>query len=257
MSDVKNVLGDIWGAAPEDLQSKSSGKFGLNTGYLTKLLFNDKAGKDGADAEAIDITVQILDREYYNRFFINKEVYNSKNALVGPSDEGFLDAFRDHYIQVGAVIKHALKAVGVTDAQISSVPKATPETLEDLVPCFIQDAKAMMALLPSDFNKKSIDIFLEYQWNISAGQDRTYLTLPKNMKGSSFLCPSVTPVGKWTEVRTEEGLHYVDGAGNKHPFVKDETFMTSNKAIQQGVGATTNNSSQASPEQTAQKSTWD
>lgn len=256
MSEIKNVLGDIWGAAPEDLQTKMSGKFGLNTGYLTKLLFNEKAGKDGTEGNAIDITVQISDKEYYHRFFINTEIYDSKNNLIGPSAENYVEEFKKTYGQIGGVVKHALKSVGVTDAQINAVPRTNVETVEDLVPAFVTDVKAILGLLPAEFQKKQIDIFLEYQWNIPDGKDRTYLTLPKNMKGGYFLCPSVTPVGKWTEVRTEEGMHYVDGAGNKHPFAKDETFMSSNKAIQQGVEAAATTTAQA-PAQAAQKSTWD
>lgn len=259
MSEIKNVLGDIWGAAPEDLQSKQSGVFGLNVGHLIKLEFNDKAGKDNTDGNAVDLTVLIKDKEYYNRFFINESIYNSKNELVGVTDEGYLAAFKDVYGQIGAVIKHALKSVGVTDAQFDAVPRASVEKLEDLVPAFIADVKQILLLLPAEFQKKQVDIFLEYQWNIPEGKDRTYLTLPKNMKGGYFLVPHVEPVGgKWEEVRTAEGMHYVDNAGNKHPFEKNDGFMTSNKAIQQGTGATQNNNNNNTPPAAqAKASAWE
>lgn len=255
-TELNNVLGDVWGAKQEDLQSKQSGVFGLNTGYLTKLEFNDKAGKDGTDGNAIDITVMIKDREYYNRFFLNDSIYNSKNEMVKPGEDGFVKAFVDNYSQIGAVVKHAMKAVGVTDAQIDGIQRSPVSKEEELVPAFITDVKNILGLLPADFQKKEIDIFLEYQWNIPEGKEMTYLTLPKNMKGGYFLSPHMTPVGKWSEVRTTEGMHYVDNAGNKHIFEKSETFMTSNKAIQQGVGNDQNNSN-TPPAAQAQKSAWE
>lgn len=260
MSDIKNVLGDIWGAAPEDLQSKQSGVFGLNTGYLTKLEFNEKAGKDGTDGNAIDITVLIKDKEYFNRFFINDSIYNNKNEMVGPADEGYIPAFKETYGQMGAVVKHALKSVGVTDAQFDAVPRTAVEKIEDLVPAFIADVKNFIGLLPAEFQKKQIDVFLEYQWNIPEGKDRTYLTLPKNMKGGYFLLPHVEPVGgKWQEVRNAEGMHYVDGAGNKHGFEKGDGYMNSNKAIQQGAGATQTqaNNNTTPPAAQAKASAWE
>lgn len=256
MSDLKNVLGDIWGAKPEDLQSKQSGNFGLNTGYLTKLDFNDKAGKDGADGNAIDLVVQIKDRDYNNRFFLNTEVYSDKNELVKPGEEGYLKAFKDTYSQIGAVVKHALKAVGVTDEAFDKVPRTPVETEEQLVPGFTADVKNFLTLLPAGYQKSPIDIFLEYQWQPTGDNTRTFLILPKNMKGGYFMIPAVTPVGKWEEVRSSEGLHYVDNAGNKHPFTRSEAYMSSNKAIQQGEGVVNSNTT-TPPAAQAQKSVWE
>lgn len=257
MSEISNVMNDLWGAAPEDLQSKAAGKFGLNEGFLSKLEFNDKASKDGADGNAIDLTVKIGDREYYNRFFLNEQVYDNNNNLVGPGEAGYVDHFKNTYIQIGAVVKQALKSVGVTEAQIQAVPRVSVTEEKGLVPGFTTDVKNMLALLPQDFASKPIDVFLEYQWNIPEGKDRTYLTLPKNMKGGYFMLPQEKPVGKWTEVRSEEGLHYIDGAGNKHTFVRSSDYMESNKANQQGAGATPSEAAQVNPIQAAQKSTWD
>lgn len=255
MSEFKDVMADVFGAKPEELTSKQSGKFGLNKAVVSNFAFTDKAGKDGTDGNAIDFTVKIKDREYYNRFFLNSEIYDNKNNLLKPGEPGYPEAFAATYTQIGAVIKHALGALGVTDAAMAGVTIKAATTEADMVSSFIETAKGFLALVPANTLNIPIDIFLEYQWNIREGQDRTYLTQPKNMKGGIFLCPHVEPVGEWTEVRNDDGLHYIDNAGNKHPFTKSSNFMESNKAIQQGVGAAA--SPQANPISAAQKSSWE
>lgn len=247
MSEIKNVFGVE--ADDKSLQSKQGGVFGLNTGYLTKLAFIEEQ-KDDKSFKAVDLVSQIGDREYYQRFFLNDSVYGPGNKLLNPGDEGYDAAFYENYSQVVAVIKHALGALGVTKEAINTALTGIDNTK------LIEGMQKLVALVPAGYQNKPIDIFLEYQWNIPEGKDRTYLTLPKNMKGGEFLHAAVTPQGKWTEVKTEEGLHYVDDAGAKHPFEKNQAFMESNKAIQQGVGAAGAGSA-ATPAQTAQKSTWE
>lgn len=251
MSDIKNIFGV--NDTDESLKGKSGGgKFGLNVGNVTKIEFLDNAGKDGAAANAVDIHVQIGDREYRRRLYeTTGDLFGPKNTKVAPGEEGYDDLFYADMGQKIAVIKHTLKAVGVTDEQIAKV-SAT------LDPTKIADGmKALVALAPAGFQTKPVDVFLEYQWEIAEDQDRTYPELPKNMKGGKFLIPSVTPVGKWTEVRDDKGLHYSDDTGNVHPFDRDANFMEGNKGTQQGVGANNAaaNNLNASAE-SAKKSTW-
>lgn len=249
-------LQEIFGAKDTDksLQGKSSGVFGLNGPVnVTKLEYTNRAGKKDAEGNpteghAFDIHVQIKDREYNMRIYdsTGQEMMDSKQNRVKPGEEGYDDLFKADGVQKVATIKHALKAVGVTDAQIDAVaPTATS---------FVDFFQKLGALAPAGFNTKPVDVFLEYQWNIAEGQDRTFLQLPRNMKGGIWIVPAVTPQGKWHEVRTEEGLSYKDDAGNVHPFTRNAGFMESNKAIQQGEGAPVNTAAPVA--QTAKQSTW-
>lgn len=216
----------------ESLKGKSGGgKFGLNTGNITKIEFLDTAGKDNGPGNAVDIFVQIGEREYRRRIYeTTGSLYGKKNVLIEPDQEGYADLYKEDTMQKMAVIVHAIKAVGVTQAQIDNA-FANPAT------SFTDWARKITALLPAEFQKRPVDFFLEYQWEIADGQDKTYTELPKNMKGGRFLDVAVNPVGKWTEVRDDKGLHYKDDAGNVHPFDRNTTFMESHKAIQQGVGS--------------------
>lgn len=209
------------------LQSKGGGSFGLNKGRITKFEVNPNAGKDGAAQDAVDLDVTVGDREFRSRHFLNLAVYDNKNKLLNPGEPGHQEAFVAHYSQVIGVIKHALGALGVTEQAMSTATAGL--TSKDL----IEGVKKLVALAPANCSTIPVDVFLEYQWSIPEGKDRTYLQLPRNMKGGRFLSPSVP--GTWEEVKAEDGsLSYINKEGQKHPFTKDAGFMGSNKAIPQG-----------------------
>lgn len=220
---------NIFDVNPEDvsLQAKSGGNFGLNKGSISKFEFNPNAGKDGAAQDAVDLDVKVGDREFRSRKYLSEEVYNNKNEKLKPGDEGYKEAYIAVYSQVIAVIKHALGALGV-QAQAMSAATAGLNNGQ-----LVEGIKRLVALAPANYNTIPVDVFLEYQWSIPEGKDRTYLQLPKNMKGGAFLCSSMA--GSWQEVRGEDGsLSYVNGSGAKHLFTRDKNFMESNKAIPQG-----------------------
>lgn len=230
------------------LQSKSGGVFGLNKGVIKSIAFEDKPEEDGKAAyKAVLISVQVGDREYYQKLFLNESVYSSgeNSTLLNPGDEGYENAFFDTYSQYVAVVKHALGAVGVSkEVMNAALANFTNATL-------FQGMEVLTKLAPANYQAIPIDVFLEYQWNIPEGKDRTFLTLPKNMKGGAFLCASMP--GDWKEVRTGEGLHYINSAGQKHLFERSSTYMESNKANQQGVGAEI---ATVSPTSAAATSSW-
>lgn len=239
MSQVKNIFG--FNDTDESLKGKSGGgKFGLNTGTISLLAFTDKAGKDGAPGNAVDIHFKIGDREYRRRLFdsTGQTLNGKKNTKVAPGEEGYDDLYFEDMGTKIAVIKHALKAVGVTQEMIDKVSATLDPTK------ITEGLQTLLSLVPADYQNKPVDAFLEYQWNIAEGQDKTYPELPKNMKGGRFLSPSVKPTGQWNEVINEDGLTYVDDAGNVHPFDRNASFMESNKAVQQfadGSGSTNQN----------------
>lgn len=261
MSEIKNIF--AVNDNDESLKGKSGGvKFGLNHGNITKLEFLDNAGKDNGPANAVDIWVQVGDSEKRMRLYddTGNSLFNKKNIKVAPGEEGYDDLFFDSMVQKIAVIKHALKAVGVTDEQIVKATSGLDATK------IAEGLKILADLAPSGFQTKSVDIFFEYQWEIGEDQDKTYPVLPKNMKGGRFLCPTIAPVGgKWTEERAWKdaegndvtgGLRYVDGTGNVHQFDRTADFMGSNKGTQQGVGATAAANNMAASAESATKSTW-
>lgn len=248
MSEMKNIFAVE--ADDKSLAGKSSGVFGLNKGNITKFAFNDKAGTGGTDGNAVDMTVTTNGREYYNRFFLNLEVYGKDNNLLKPGEEGYDVAFFNHYSQIIAVIKHGLGSLGISKEAMNTVLTGMDNTK------LVDGIQKLLSLVPNGFESKDVDVFLEYQWKISDGQDRTFLQLPKTMKGGEFLIPSVSSQGSWKEVRTGEGLSYVDDSGNKHPFTRTESFMESPKGTQQGAGAANVAQDVAASVEDAAKSGW-
>ncbi len=154
-------------------------------------------------------------------------------------------------MNIVATLKHILKSVGCTDEQFD---KATEQ-----VSSYSQGIKALIALLPKDFNTKPVDVFIEWQQKASEKAGRKFTTLPKNMKGGQFIVPHVEPVGQWTEKRVEgEYIKFVDDANNEHPISKSASFMMSFRAkeIDENAEKPVGGSSPASSKEAATEDTW-
>jgi len=221
----------------ESLKSKTGGKFGLNVGncFLSKFAYNSNVAKEGQEPrEAIELTVTIGDREY--REWINPvdRVVNKDNVeIVDKTSKEYEDGFNALMIQQNAVVTHYLKAVGVTDDGLKAALAVPPTSFADY-------ATKLVSTLPIGFDKRPVDVFLEYQWNFGKKADgsfhtETYPTLPKNMKGGYFIVPAQP--GIWKELRTEDGgLVYVNSNDAHHPIAKDANFMKGNKGTKQVAG---------------------
>lgn len=233
MSEIKNFF--LVEDTDDSLKSKSAGKFGLNTGVnITKIEFLADGGKDGAPADAVDIWGQIGEKEYRRRLYVTTgDLYGPNNSKVSPGDEKYPALLAADMGQKVAVLKHVLKAVGVTAQAINQVSAGLS------MDAIADGMKKLAELAPANYKTNSVDIFLEYQWDISEGATRKFVEIPKNMKGGAFACAAVKPVGKWNEVINEEGLHYKDDANNIHPIARSAEYMLSKKAIQEGEGAET------------------
>jgi hypothetical protein len=219
----------------KDLQSKQGGKFGLNQGvFLTKFELNTKAGSDGAEQDALDIHIQVADREQRLRIYPTEKVYDKDNKEITDKNSAeYIKAYNDDWTQKTAVIVHTLKCFR-TDEEVRQGMSAPANSFGEFI-------NICAGLLPDNFASKPLDVFLEWQWNIAPDNDRTFLQLPKNMKGGAFLAPHTPAVGTWEEVRTENGLEYRDSAnGNLHPFNRSANYMESNKANQQIEGQENN-----------------
>jgi hypothetical protein len=249
MSEQKMQFGYV-DDTDESLKSKSGGLFGLNTpAYLTKFELNPNAGADGAASDALDMTFTVGDREFRNRIYPTTKVYDSKGNELQPDHPDYVKLYNADWSQKNAVIVHVLKAFR-TDEEVRSALSAPLTSFADF-------ANVVAGLLPTEFNTVALDLFLEYQWKIGDGQDRTYLQVPKNMKGGYFVCKAQAPAnGDWTAVKDDNGLRYVDGNGTEHPFTRDKNYMAGNKANQQIEGEEASNAALAGAASSASAGTW-
>jgi len=221
----------------ESLKTKSGARFGGNFGVATlaKFAYNSNVAKEGQEPrEAIEVIVKVGDKE--NKDWINpvtKVVDKNNVEITDKTSAEYINGFNALMSQQNAVVTHYLKAVGVTE-------EAMKAAFINPVVSFADYAQRVCALLPIGYDKKPLDLFLEYQWNIGKKQDgtlndKTYPTLPKNMKGGYFIVPAQP--GVWVEERGEDkSLCYKNSNGQKHPFERDANFMTGNKGTQQVLG---------------------
>lgn len=243
----------------EGLTSKTRGKFGLNqNSTLFKFAFNANVAKDGeAPRAAIEIEVHVQDGKYLNWVSPITKVYGKDNeVLTDPTSPEYIKSYNEAINQQMGLVTHYLKAVGVSEEAIKNALTASPIT------GFADYAQRVCALLPADYNKKLVDVFLEYQWKIGTKADgteneRTFPTLPSNMKGGYFIVPAQG--GTYNEVRDNGDLKYVNQSGTEHPISKTKDFMESNKGTQQVKGqapGTPGNEAFTPGNGEAQASTW-
>lgn len=245
----------------DSLQSKTGGKFGLNSGncFITKFAYNPNVAKEGSPArEAIEIVVQVGDKEYKDWISPITQVYVKGTKFEAPFvDAASINQYNEELKQQGALVTHYLKAVGGSEEALRASLSASP------INSFAEYAARVCALFPTGFNTKPVDVFLEYQWNFGKKEDgslndKTYPTLPGNMKGGYFIV-SAQP-GVWSEDRTDGGLRYRNQNNVEHPIHKTKDFMESRKGYQQIEGQEAGSSAPSSftPQSgAAQTSTWD
>jgi hypothetical protein len=226
----------------ESLKTKGGAKFGGNFGVavLAKFAYNANVAKEGQPArEAIEIEVKIGDRSYKEWLNPVDRVVDKNNAeITDKASTEYINGFNALIVQQNATVTHYLKSVGVTEDALRASFATAPVSFADY-------AARVCALLPIGYDKRPLDLFLEYQWNFGKKQDgtlqdKTYPTLPKNMKGGYFIVPAQP--GVWIEKKDAMGnledgkLVYVNSNGQKHPFERDANFMSGNKGTQQVMG---------------------
>jgi hypothetical protein len=233
--------------------------FGLNAGVTNLIKFEwiPNGGKDGAEQEALDIVFKINGVEKSYRMFPVVKAFGKNNEeITDPNAPEFKDALTDF----NARVTHILHAF--LDSDSIKAGFARP------ISSFKDFCQIAMSMLPKNYKEVTLDIFLQYEWQLRPEQEKTYLTIPNKMKYGRWLAPAQP--GTWTEKRVEnpadsvlKALWYENEKGDIHPFVKNGWFMNSNFATQQKTGSSSsdNTANQAASQQiqsdgAAKASTW-
>lgn len=238
----------------------SSMSFGLNPKVrMTKFELIANAGKDGAEAEALDIVFNINGKDKSMRKFPVTKAFakdGNNTEVTDPKAPEMQEAYKD----LNALITHVMHCFVSKENLIIAL--SVPMT------GFSDYVKILMGLLPANYADIDLDLFGQYQWQISGDNDKTYLEIPKKMKQGKWLCVSVPAqnpdgtIGQWTEVKKENpndndalALSYVDGMGTLHPFTRNGWFMNSNYANQQKDDSSTPPASAMAPTPQAEAGT--
>ena len=213
----------------EVTQGGGGGKFGLNQGFITNFSYNPNAGKDGAQQDAMDLTVQVGEREYRKRFFPVSKVFAKEGGeLTDPNSEEYKEALAKEVKLLNADL------TSIVECFVSS--EDLKQALSAPISSFANFAQILERLVKSvpGWGKKQLDVFLQYQWKPSGDNDKTYLELPKNVKHGVYLTVHQGP--GFVENGTS-GLKYVNEAGTVHPIKRTQWFAESAYANQTDLGA--------------------
>ena len=227
----------------EELKGSGGGqypKFGLNTGvFLTKIEYKPNGGRDGAPAEVVDyeFTVPGGKFPFNGRIWKEPMLFGKNGPIQDKTSEEYKKKFDEAWAQSRGIMTHIMKAF-VTGDQLKERLSSTK------IVDFKTWAEAQISLLPANYAKIELDLFLHYQWNIKGDNDKTYLELPKNMKNGYWVTPSLKQ--DWKEVKDEiKGLSYVGAGGEEHPFKRNPYYMESNNAVQQSENPSSDEANEA------------
>lgn len=210
-------------------------RFGLNpaAARLVKFEWINNAGKEGAEAEALDIQFAIEGSERptnYRMFSVTQAFGKNQEVITDPKAPEFQKAVKDF----NSCITHILHAF--VTPEVMKAAFSTP------IANFKEFCKIAMKLLPANYDQQKLDIFFQWQWQIKGENKNTFLELPKKMSYGKWLCAAVPASDEsgWKEWRhpapdstTVIALKYVDAASNQHPFIRNGWFMSSKFASQQ------------------------
>jgi len=223
-----------YGYVDDNVAVGSSLKFGGNFGrtYMTKFEYTDKAGKNGAAMEGLDIAFKIGGAEKSYRLFPptkDSKLFGSEKGKEGVALEFGTDEWKkaanEATTDVNMRAVHIAKCF-LTKDELEKGLSVEMKTFKDF--CAV-----LMKLLPKNFSEQKLDIFLQWQWKISGDNTKTFLEIPSKLKYGKFLVKAEEPVGEWHEERKDGELHYKDDANNYHTFGRNSWFMESNYATQQ------------------------
>ena len=211
--------------------------FGLNAGNvrLTKFEHTNTGGKDGAELEALDITLAIDGTEKsYRKFPIIKAFIKGENgASQTETTDPKHPAFVAEQVALSSVLVHIVGCF----VEKEDIKTALLRPIQS----FKEYCTILKSLLPANHAEIPLDAFTQWQWQIGGENKVTYLEFPKNVKHGRWLSKAVEAVGEEGWIKqvkanastSEIALRYIDADGNVHPFTRNGWFMTSNFATQQ------------------------
>lgn len=222
---------DLYGFTSDEVKQEGGFSFGLNTpAFLKEFKWIPNAGKDGSELEALEIIFEINGKEKsYRQFPITKAFLKDGGETTDPSTPEFRKEVQDFNAKIVHIL-HAFVDIDKIKAALS-VPIADFKTF----------CKICEKILPSNYREIPLDIFMQYQWQISDGRDKTYLEIPRKMSYGAWLC-AAKPGVQWVEKRadkitesTRKAIYYVNSENEKeeHPFFRNGWFALSNFANQQ------------------------
>lgn len=215
----------------EDEVKVSPFNFGGNFGvtFLTKFEWINNGGKDGAEQEALDIVFEINKvAKNYRMFPVSKVYDKGGQEITDTASKEYIDAKKEAQSDFNARVTHILHGLLDHDTVKASLSRPFKNFKE-----YAQFCQGMVHGV-KDFQLKPLDIFLQYQWQPSEGQNRTFLEIPRKMKYGAWLKPAQP--GTWKEMRAEnitdstrKALWYINEANpvEEHPFFKNGWFVLS------------------------------
>lgn len=225
----------------------SSIKFGLNSGaVLTKFEYNANAGAEGAAQDAVDITVNVNGKEFRQRFFPIVKVWREGRDANGVQLQGEItDTTSDEYKEAFARDVKRLNAILTDYAKCFVSEEQLQAALSTPITGFKDFVLILERLIKAnpEWDKQSLDVFLQYQWEPRGDNDKTYLELPgtgskpKAIKQGKFVCK--TPEGTYVQDPLSTGIKYTTSEGIEHPFVRTAWFKESDYAKPTIVGSAT------------------
>lgn len=220
----------------------SNFNFGLNAGktFLKKFEWIPNAGKDGAEQQAVEIQFEIDGSKKSHRMFpVTQAFGKNQEKITDPNAPEFKEAVKDF----NASIYH-IAHVFVDEATYKATIARPFTSFKDFI-------TVVASMLPKNFAEIPLDCFMQYQWQPSAGKNRTYLELPRKMKTGRWLVKAqegtwIKNIAESITVETKEALWYTNEKGEKHPFVKNGWFMLSSFANQLNPSSSQNGSNSGS-----------
>lgn len=176
-------------------------EWGLNRFTFLNLKASSKIGKE-KDRMGIEIELKCKDGTFFA-------------SILGPDKN---DGENEQKKQLNA-------SVGLI-SNIVSLFKPEAEIVKVLGRKFNDWKEYMLAvnkLLPKTIPTKSYTVFLEWQWQVRSGKDKTYLQVPKNANGR--LIYSTVGIEGYKMVEVEDGIEYRNSEDIVHPIKRDGWYM--------------------------------
>lgn len=212
--------------------SQGGGKFGLNQkATLTKFEFNPNGGKDGAESNCVDISVDVNGREFRQRFYEIDKVWTEPGPDGGDYEEITDKNSQEYKDAVARDAERLSKIVSQYGIAIMGEKEfeeyLSEQNIRDFK-TFIQAVEKGIKSVP-EWNSKPLDVFLMYQWQPRGEETRTYLELPSKLKAVNYGLFVVAHVEGNFEASESGGLKYTDPETKVvHPFKRSEWFRESN-----------------------------